>query len=96
MAWFNLRNFFDFIVDENGELLIQLFEANVRDYQGEVEVNKAIQTSLDNDSGEDFWWLNNGVSIVATGATQSYKDLTNSRSANSEWSTNLQTNIRVF
>jgi len=47
-------------------LMTRLFEANVRAYQGDVEVNREISESLKNkDSGIDFWWLNNGVTIVA-------------------------------
>ena len=71
----SLPEFFNFVIDNNGVLRAQLFEANVRDYQGRVEVNTAIQTSL-NTPSEDFWWLNNGVSIVATGTTPNYKALT--------------------
>ena len=71
----SLHDFFSFITDKNGVLYTGLFEANVRDYQGDVQVNRAIQNSL-NSSNEDFWWLNNGVSIVATYATPSHKALT--------------------
>lgn len=41
----------------------------MRDYQGHVTVNKAIQDSLEAAEGEDFWWLNNGVTIIASSAT---------------------------
>ena len=61
----NLPDFFNFIVDEKKALQKQLFEANVRDYQGTVKVNRAIRASLSK-ATEDFWWLNNGVSILAT------------------------------
>lgn len=60
-----LGNYIKFISDEDG-LLTRMFEANVRDYQGEVEVNKEIAASLKTPvDGLDFWWLNNGVTIVA-------------------------------
>jgi len=59
----------------NGEQLKNIFEANVRDYQGSTEVNEQIQQSLNDPGGEDFWWLNNGVTIVASQATQSGKTL---------------------
>ena len=64
-----LRNFFEFITDETGSLQRQLFEANVRDYQGRTQVNDEIQASLQATGSEDFWWLNNGVSILATQAS---------------------------
>src|SRR5699024_352074 len=61
-----LHDYFRFITDSTGKLDASLFEANVRDYEGVTEVNKSIQKSLaENDSTIDFWWLNNGVTIVA-------------------------------
>lgn len=71
-----MRDFDKFIRDENGELRRNLFEANVRDYQGPTSVNEEIAHSLREKSGEDFWWLNNGVTIIAGKATQSGKALT--------------------
>ena len=71
-----LRDFFKFITDETGSLHRQLFEANVRDYQGRTQVNDEIQTSLQTAGIEDFWWLNNGVSILATQASLGGKTLT--------------------
>ena len=65
------------MTDQKGELRRQIFEANVRDYQGAVEVNKAIMESLhENDSKDEFWWLNNGITIVATEAPLTGKMLT--------------------
>ena len=55
--------------DENGKLLRHIFESNVRDYQGKTNVNKEIQTTLVNSEGEEFWWLNNGVTILGSDAT---------------------------
>ncbi|ARK03643.1 hypothetical protein B8281_01735 [Cellulosimicrobium sp. TH-20] len=56
-----------FITGESGELDAGLFDANVRDYEGETAVNRSIQGTLESeDVGVDFWWLNNGVTIVAT------------------------------
>ena len=53
--------------DEETRLNTQLFESNVRDHEGRNEVNDAIQNSLERSGPEDdFWWLNNGVTIVAT------------------------------
>ncbi len=71
-----LRDFYDFITDEHGALRRQIFEANVRDYQGPTEVNDEIQKSLQEDNREDFWWLNNGVSILASKASLGGKTLT--------------------
>jgi len=55
-----------FITDGSGKLDASLFEANVRDYEGETGVNRSIQATLEHEDREvDFWWLNNGVTIVA-------------------------------
>ncbi|MFG1909436.1 AIPR family protein [Kribbella sp. NPDC048928] len=55
-----------FITDDSGKLDASLFEANVRDYEGETGVNRSIQTTLEHEDRDvDFWWLNNGVTIVA-------------------------------
>ena len=71
-----LHDFFRFITDDTKAIRRQIFEANVRDYQGRTEVNDEIQASLRNKTVEDFWWLNNGVSIVSTKASLSGKTLT--------------------
>jgi hypothetical protein len=63
-----LVDYYKFITDENGELLRYIFEANIRDYQGNVAVNKDIQDTLENPSNENFWWLNNGVTIIGSSA----------------------------
>ena len=76
MCLVRLEDYYNFITDENGNLLRMIFEANVRDYQGDIQVNAGIQESLRGDRAEDFWWLNNGVTIVASQATQSGKAIT--------------------
>jgi hypothetical protein len=66
VALCRLIDYLRFISDDSGNLITRIFEANVRAYQGEVEVNREIAASLENPmQGVDFWWLNNGVTIVA-------------------------------
>ncbi|CAJ0744904.1 hypothetical protein R16034_04932 [Ralstonia edaphis] len=65
----NLRDYFHFISDEEGSLRRYLFESNVRDFVGLNRVNEDIKITLDNADSPDFWWLNNGVTILATGAS---------------------------
>ncbi|MBI5844895.1 MAG: AIPR family protein [Deltaproteobacteria bacterium] len=72
----SLKDFFKFITDAQGHLIRYIFEANVRDYQGKTEVNEQIQASLNSVPCEDFWWLNNGITILSSKATQSGKALT--------------------
>lgn len=61
-----LRDYLDFLADEQGELRRHIFDWNVRDYQGDVEVNKEIRESLEDPEGPEFWWLNNGVTVVCS------------------------------
>lgn len=76
IALVRLNEFFKFTCDETGQLRKSLFEANVRDYQGSTQVNEEIQKSLQERGKEDFWWLNNGITIVAAKAVLSGKVLT--------------------
>ncbi|MGJ0118140.1 AIPR family protein [Williamsia sp. MIQD14] len=72
----SLMNYQKFITDESGKLDSSLFEANVRDYEGETGVNASIRSTLESDEQDvDFWWLNNGVTIVADKVQQSGKTL---------------------
>jgi hypothetical protein len=71
-----LKSYYEFITKED-KLLKYFFDANIRDYQGGVEVNKGINETLQNKhTEEDFWWLNNGITITASTASYSGKTLT--------------------
>ena len=72
----SLKSMFAFITDDQGQLNRHIFEANVRDYQGKTQVNEQIQDTLQHPGAEDFRWLNNGITVLATRATQSGKSLT--------------------
>ena len=72
----SLKDLYKFITDAQGHLVRHIFEANVRDYQGKTQVNEQIQDTLQHPGAEDFWWLNNGITVLATRATQSGKTLT--------------------
>ncbi len=61
----SLFDFNDFITKDDGELEKSLFEANIRDYQGSNAVNKAIRETLRSGDDVDFWWLNNGITVLA-------------------------------
>lgn len=64
VALVNLAKYYHFITDENGCLRKYIFEANVRDYQGHNSVNQDIEHTLESSTGEDFWWLNNGITLL--------------------------------
>ncbi|MDO6564226.1 AIPR family protein [Amphritea sp. 1_MG-2023] len=69
IALTNIKDYYNFISDDNGKLMRHIFESNVRDYQGKTNVNKEIQTTLASQNNEEFWWLNNGVTILGSDAT---------------------------
>lgn len=69
IALVNLVDYFNFITDDENNLIKHIFESNVRDYQGKTNVNNEIQETLENQGVEEFWWLNNGVTIVASEAS---------------------------
>lgn len=60
-----LANYKQFLKSENGDIRDDLFESNIRHFQGSVDVNKKIKSTIENPSSEDFWWLNNGITIIA-------------------------------
>ena len=74
-----LPDYFHFVSDEALQLRRYLFESNVRDYIGKGQINQDIRSTLAEgrvSTEEDFWWLNNGVTILATHATVIGKELT--------------------
>jgi hypothetical protein len=70
-----LSKYFEFISD-SGALVRSIFESNVRDYQGSVVVNTGIRKTLGNVDSENFWYLNNGVTIITPKAVLAGKQLT--------------------
>jgi hypothetical protein len=55
VALCKLTDYLKFISDDAGGLITRIFEANVRAYQGEVEVNREIADSLEHPTqGLDF------------------------------------------
>ena len=69
-----LKDYYHFISD-NGKLRRYLFDSNVRDFMGLNRVNEDIRNTLLNDNSPDFWWLNNGITILATGASMVGKSI---------------------
>jgi hypothetical protein len=70
-----LSDYWRFVSDESGGLRRYLFDSNVRDFLRGTPVNEDIAESLRVPSAPDFWWLNNGVTILATNAALSGKTL---------------------
>ena len=55
------------LMKDNGEMQTKFLEPNVRDYNGlKNPVNEQIRTTLQSPgTNEEFWWLNNGITILA-------------------------------
>ena len=75
IALVDLSEYNRFITGGSASILEHLFDSNVREYEGDVEVNQNIMTTLKEKEREengstlpplpDFWWLNNGITILA-------------------------------
>lgn len=65
-ACITLLNLAEYInlIEKDENLDYSMFEDNVRDYQNETAVNKEIIKSFNEEKCIDFWWLNNGVTIL--------------------------------
>jgi len=70
----SLKDYFNFITEDN-KIIEPIFDSNVRDFQGDIEVNKQIRETIKNDFHKDFWWLNNGITIIASKFIQILKKL---------------------
>ena len=64
-----LRDYCVFVQDEKGVLRRYLFDSNVRAFLGINLVNADISETLESKDSPNFWWLNNGVTILATSAS---------------------------
>lgn len=63
-----IEDYRNFVIDDNKKLRRYLFDSNVRDFMGLNSVNEDIKTTLEDINSPDFWWLNNGITILATSA----------------------------
>ena len=65
-----IDNYLKFLRKERSKVLREeLFAANVRDFAGTgIGVNSAISHTLAIDTPTDFWWLNNGITVIADSA----------------------------
>ncbi len=70
----SLKDYYNFI-KENDKLIVSIFDSDVRDWQGNIEVNKEIRKTIKDDYSRDFWWLNNGITVIASAYKQYGKSL---------------------
>jgi hypothetical protein len=59
-----LADYYQFIVESNGQLAERLFDSNVRGYWKSTTVNKRIASTLKAANPPEFWLLNNGITIL--------------------------------
>ncbi len=76
IALMRLEDFLDFI-SVDGVLDDNMFEFNVRDFEGDTKpVNKGIAETIKHPAPEsNFWWYNNGVTIIASRIVPGQKSL---------------------
>ena len=72
----NLKDYYNFITDEDGKLKKYFLDSNVRDYMGLNRVNEDILNTLKNKSSTEFWFLNNGITILSNKVVNSGKKVT--------------------
>jgi len=71
----NIKDYYGFITNSDNKIIESIFESNIRHYQGDVDVNNKIRGSLNDEFKIDFWWLNNGITIIAEQPSQVSKTL---------------------
>ncbi len=82
-----------FLTSESSQIRDNLFESNIRHFQGEVDVNKKIKSTIETAQEKDFWWLNNGITIIAESPNQIGKKLA---IENVQIVNGLQTSYSIF
>lgn len=88
-----LEDYYNFLKDEKGELKRYLFDSNVRDYNGLNKTNSDILQTLQNSDPVDFWWLNNGITILSSNAVNMGKFI---KIENVQIVNGLQTSYTIF
>jgi hypothetical protein len=85
------------LTNADGGLQTRFLEPNVRDYNGKSNpVNRQIRATLEEipvSSQEDFWWLNNGITVLADGCPVNGHKMT---VKNPEVVNGLQTSHEIF
>ena len=65
MGLATLKDFLSFVRSDSGDLRQEFFDSNVRDFEGDKGVNASIKATLaTEDADTEFWWLNNGITVL--------------------------------
>ncbi|MER7330957.1 MULTISPECIES: AIPR family protein [unclassified Micromonospora] len=76
----SISDYLAFIRDKDTQALREeLFDYNVRDFEGDNLVNEAIGQTLVDPDDVEFWWLNNGVTVIGDQVDSPQQTLTISR-----------------
>jgi hypothetical protein len=59
-----LADYYQFIIESNGQLAERFFDSNVRGYWKTTTVNKRIAATLRAATQPEFWLLNNGITVL--------------------------------
>lgn len=62
----NLKDYYEFITNDDNKIRESVFESNVRHFQGNITVNSKIVDTLKKEKSMEFWWLNNGITILVS------------------------------
>jgi hypothetical protein len=81
----------DLMTNEEGELLPNVFYDNVRDYQGDNNVNKEIAETINSKYKDAFLILNNGITIV----TEEMKTTRNTFSISTRFRNNVSSGSSI-
>lgn len=68
-----IEDYFNFITDDDKNIKRYYLDSNVRDYMGLNSVNSSIVDTLKDKESPDFWFLNNGITILADRVTMTGK-----------------------
>jgi hypothetical protein len=67
LCFVKAKQLVELITNDDDELLQNIFNDNVRDFQGENSVNTQIKNSLESENKDAFVVLNNGITIITEG-----------------------------
>lgn len=88
-----IKDYFDFITDEEKNIKRYYLDSNVRDYMGLNSVNSSIVETLGNEKSPDFWFLNNGITILSDKVTMTGKT---AQISNAQIVNGLQTTETIY
>ena len=64
IGFVRLGDYYQFIVESDGQLAERFFDSNVRGYWKSTTVNKRIASTLKAGNPPEFWLLNNGITVL--------------------------------